>query len=112
VIWHVSPRQPDLTSSIVEVTFNHCQRALLSYMVIKLLPLRESSTLIWALHWVLATHRPVVVNDIVIRRFILIAVFTTEGTFVTELLLMVKNFLSYNDVRTIAALNFSKLTTL
>jgi hypothetical protein len=99
---------------IVEVTFNHCQRALLSYMVIKLLPLRESSTLVWALHWVTATHRPVVVNDIIIRRFVLVAVFTTEGTVITELILMVKEFVSYTngEIRTMAALNFSKLTTL
>ena len=112
MVWHVSTRQPDLTASIVEVTFNHCQRALLSYMVIKLLPLSESSTLTWALHWVTATHRPVVVNDIIKRRLVLVAIFTTAGTLVTELILMVKEFISYNEIRTIAALNFSKLIAL
>jgi hypothetical protein len=76
------------------------------------LPLRVSSTLIWALYWVTATHRPVVMDDIIICRFVLVAVFTTEGSVITELILMVKEFVSYNDVRTIAALNFSKLTTL
>jgi hypothetical protein len=111
VVWHVSPRQPDLTTSIVEVTFHNCQRALLSYMVIKLLPFRESPTLVWALHRETATHRPVVVDDIIICRFVLVAVFTTEGTLVTELILMVKEFVSYNEIRTTAALNFSKLTT-
>jgi hypothetical protein len=111
VVWHVSPRQPDLTTSIVEVTFHHCQRALLSYMVIKILPLRESPTLVWALHRVTTTHRPVVVNDIIIRRFVLAAVFTTEGPLVTELILMVKEFVSYNVFRTIAAFDFNELTT-
>jgi hypothetical protein len=80
-------------------------------MVIKLLPLRESSTLVWALHWVTATHRPVVVDDIIICRFVLVAVFTTEGTLVTELILMVKEFASYNVFRTIAAFDFGELTT-
>jgi hypothetical protein len=81
-------------------------------MVIKLLPLREGTTLVWALHWVTATYRPVVVNDIIIRRFVLTAIITTEGTLVTELILMVKEFVSYNKIRARPALNFSKLTTL
>ena len=80
-------------------------------MVMKLLSFRGCSTLIWALYWVTATHRPVVVNHIVVRRVVLIAVFTTEGTFVTELILVVEKLASYNDIRTIAAFNFSKLAT-
>jgi hypothetical protein len=51
-------------------------------MVIKRLTLSESPTLVWALHWVTATHRPVVVDDIIIRRFVLVAVFTTELAYI------------------------------
>ena len=79
-------------------------------MVMKLLSFRRCSTLIWASYWVTATHRPVVVNHIVVRRVVLVAVFTTEGTFVTELILVVEKLASY-DIRTIAAFNFSKLAT-
>ena len=90
VVWHVSTWQLDLTSSIVEVTFNHSQRALLFHMIIKILLFRECSTLIWASYWVTATHRPVVLSHIIVCRFILVSVFTTEGTLVTVIVFMIK----------------------
>ena len=53
-----------------------------------------------------------VVNDIIIRRLIFVAMFTTEGALVTEHVFMFQEFASYNDVITIAALDFSELTAL
>ena len=102
-------RQPDLTPSVVELTFNHSQRIILSYMIFKVLSLRKSSTGIWALYSVTTTHRPVLENHKLVCRFVLLAVFTTEGMLVTELILMVMEFPSPKETGAIITLNFSKL---
>ena len=69
-------RQFDFTTSIVELTFNHCQWAVLLHMAIKILPFSEEK-LHTHLSIVLGDHtQPVVVNNniLILCRFMYVII--------------------------------------
>ena len=92
---------------MVEVTVNSNIGTVSSDVVLENLALRECTTLIRTLYWVVATHRPVIVDDIFIVRLIAVTILTAEWTFGTEVSLMDINVATCDQLRAVDALNLT-----
>ena len=74
---------------------NHCQWTIISNVLVEILSLRYLATLIRALHWIVATGRPVIAYNIIVVRLAILAAHTTEGPlWALQLVILVKKLVA------------------
>ncbi len=83
----------NLTSSVIQITFNRSKLTLIRYMLLKVISLRIFPTFKWAGKGELWAEGPVVLGDIVEDRG-LAAILTGVGFFRAQISLMIFNVLS------------------
>ena len=90
-----------------EIAVNNSQWAIIRNMLLEILSLRCLATLVGTLHWVIATHRPVVACNVVIMRIEILAVHTTEGSFWALIVLVNVYDRALERLRTVQAVDLN-----